>query len=159
MRVSSGKRQPLRLNERNSQMEHNDKKCVAILDAELPVGVVANASTFLGLTLGKMFPDMIGQDVTDAEGNTHAGILKIPVTVLRSSKPGLKELRQKLYRMEYEDLAVVDFSNISQSINVYSDFVDKVASSSDDDQTYLGIAILGNKKKVNSLTGSMPLLR
>jgi hypothetical protein len=140
-------------------MEQIEQKCVAILDCELPVGVIANTSAFLGLTLGKLFPELIGHDVTDAAGNTHAGILTIPVTVLRSNKHGLKELRQKLYRPEHDDLSVVDFSNFSQSIHIYSDFADKVSAASESDQTYLGIAILGNKKKVSSLTGSMPLLR
>ena len=137
----------------------NQKKCVMILDAELPIGVIANTSAILGVTLGKQFPEQVGEDVADATDKTHLGIITIPIAMLKESRDNLKSLRERLYGPEFSDLAVVDFSNVAQSCNVYSEYVAKAASIPQADHAYLGIAIYGDTKKVNSLTGALPLLR
>ncbi|MGO0862707.1 DUF2000 family protein, partial [Clostridioides difficile] len=43
--------------------------------------------------------------------------------------------------------------------NVYEEFTQKIATVQEDELQYFGIGIYGNKKQVNKLTGSMPLLR
>ena len=140
-------------------MNTNSKKCVMIIDSELPVGVIANTSAILGVTLGKHFPEQVGEDVADATGKMHLGIITIPIAILKESKESLKKLREQLYGPEYGDLVVVDFSDVAQGCNIYSEYVAKAASVPEEDRTYMGIAIFGDKKKVNSLTGALSLLR
>ena len=41
----------------------------------------------------------------------------------------------------------------------YAEFIEKMKDAAESELNYLGIAICGTKKKVNQLTGSMPLLR
>lgn len=41
------------------------EKCVLILDAELPLGLLANAAVILGATLGSRIPEVVGEDVYD----------------------------------------------------------------------------------------------
>lgn len=130
-----------------------------IIDSELPVGVIANTSAILGVTLGKHFPEQVGEDVADATGKMHLGIITIPIAILKESKESLKKLREQLYGPEYGDLVVVDFSDVAQGCNIYSEYVAKAASVPEEDHTYMGIAIFGDKKKVNSLTGALSLLR
>lgn len=38
-------------------MEKKNEKCVIVLDSDLPLGVLANTATILGITLGKHFPE------------------------------------------------------------------------------------------------------
>ena len=140
-------------------MKEVNKKCVMIIDAELPVGLIANTSAILGVTLGKHFPDQVGTDVWDATDKMHLGIIKIPIVMLKGDKDGLKELRKRLYNPVFNDLVVVDFSDVAQCCNIYSEYISKAASVPEQEHTYLGIAIFGNKKKINKLTGFMPLLR
>lgn len=140
-------------------MSECNMKCVMIIDSELPIGIVANASAILGITLGKHIPEQIGSDVIDASGRNHLGIISIPVTMLRGDKSILRGLRERLYSSEFNDLVVADFSDVAQVCNIYSEYVAKAANTKEEDHNYLGIAIYGNKKKVNKLTGSMPLLR
>ena len=64
-------------------MSESTMKCVMIIDSELPIGIVANTSAILGITLGKYIPEQIGEDVADASGQSHLGIITIPVTMLR----------------------------------------------------------------------------
>lgn len=140
-------------------MSDSNRKCVMIIDAELPTGIVANTSAILGITLGKHIPEQVGDDVIDASNLSHLGIITIPVTILRGDKEILKDLRQRLYGSEFSDLVVVDFSDVAQGCNIYSEYVAKATTTSEQDHNYFGIAIYGNKKKVNKLTGFMPLLR
>ena len=67
-------------------MEAENRKCVMILDEELPAGVLANAAGILGMTLGKQIPEVIGPDVLDKNGREHLGITAYPVPILKADK-------------------------------------------------------------------------
>jgi hypothetical protein len=135
------------------------KKLVLLLNENLPSGVMANTAAILGISLGRRFPEAVGEDVTDGSGFSHEGIVKIPVPVLKGSEEKLKELRGMLYREDYDDLTVVDFSDVARGCRTYGEYVEKSASTEESCYVYLGLAICGDAKKVNSLTGAMPLLR
>lgn len=136
-----------------------ETKCVLVLDENLPAGILANAAAILGITLGREIPECVGGDVTDASGCVHKGIITVPVPVLKGDRDTVKALREKLYSDEWNDLTVIDFSDVAQSCNTYDLYRQKVGLTEEADHTYLGIAIYGAKKKVNRLTGSLPLLR
>jgi len=130
-----------------------------VMDEDLPVGLLANTAAILGITLGKKLPEVVGADVTDGTGSEHLGIIGFPVPILRGSAGSIKALREKLYGPDFSDLTVVDFSDLAQGCKTYDEFTEKMKEVSEEDLTYFGLAICGAKKKVNKLTGSMPLLR
>ncbi len=136
----------------------NDIKLVILLDEKLPLGVMANTATILGISLGRQFPEVVGEDVMDGSGFVHRGIVRVPVPVLKGSEEDLKELRHRLYSSMYDDLTVVDFSDIARKCRGYGEYVGKAASLDESQYSYLGLAICGDAKKVNSLTGAMPLM-
>lgn len=140
-------------------MSDNNMKCVMIIDSELPMGIVANTAAILGMTLGKAVPQQVGPNVQDASAQTHLGIITIPVSMLRGEKESLKELRNRLYDEEFSDIITADFSDVAQSCNIYEEYIEKAGRTLQQDHRYFGIAIYGAKKKVNKLTGFMPLLR
>lgn len=140
-------------------MAQIEEKCVLVLDEALPLGIAANTAAILGITLGKHRPEAVGPDVADAEGAGHLGIIQFPVPVLKGTPESLQALRNALYRPEYSDMTVVDFSDVAQSCQTYEDFIAKMAGASGADLRYFGLALCGDKKKVNRLTGSLPLLR
>lgn len=61
-------------------MEAENRKCVMILDEELPAGVLANAAGILGMTLGKQIPEVIGPDVLDKKRKGAPGNHRLPRT-------------------------------------------------------------------------------
>lgn len=140
-------------------MERNVNKCVMVIDEALPAGIIANTAGIMGLTLGKHIPDTIGPEVLDKSGHTHLGIIRVPVPVLKADKEKIKEIRQRLYLPEFAGLLVVDFSDVAQSCNIYDDYIQKAAAVEETGFHYLGIGIYGEKRLVNKLTGSLPLLR
>lgn len=140
-------------------MDLQNEKCVMIIDETLPLGVIANTAAVMGITLGKNMPDIVGADVYDSTKKPHLGIIEFPVPILKGDAESIKTVREKLYEPEFMDLTVVDFSDLAQGCKTYQEFVEKMKSVSETQLNYLGIAICGTKKKVNKLTGSMPLLR
>lgn len=140
-------------------MDLQSEKCVMVIDEELPLGLIANTAAIMGITLGKEMPEVVGANVVDQSGNPHLGIIEFPVPILKGSPESLKGIREKLYQPEFKDLSVVDFSDLAQSCKTYAEFIEKMAVAPESSLMYLGIAICGPKKKVNKLTGNMPLLR
>lgn len=130
-----------------------------IIDESMPRGIIANTAAIMGITLGKKKPEIVGADVTDRSGNEHPGIIEFPVPVLRGSPEIIRQIREKLYQPDYWDLMAVDFSDLAQSCRTYDEYVTKMGHVSESTLQYFGVAICGPKKKVNQLTGSLPLLR
>lgn len=53
----------------------------------------------------------------------------------------------------------MDFSKLAQGCRTYDEFISKMHDTPERELSYIGIAICGGTKKVNALTGNMPLLR
>ncbi len=140
-------------------MNHEETKCVIVVDESLPTGILANTAAILGISLGRLVPQSVGPDVEDASGRSHTGIITLPLPVLKGNRELLRVLREKLYTPDFADLTVVDFSDVAQGCHVYNDYIQKSKATQEADYTYLGIAVFGNRKKVNKLTGSLSLLR
>ena len=130
-----------------------------IIDEGLPLGLIANTAAIMGITLGKKMPEVVGADVTDQSGNRHLGIIEFPVPVLRGSPEVIRQIREKLYQPDFCELTAVDFSDLAQSCKTYDEYMEKMGRVPGHTLRYFGVAICGAKKKVNQLTGSMPLLR
>ena len=140
-------------------MDLQNEKCVMVIDENLPLGIIANTAAILGITLGRQMPEVVGADVTDQSGHVHLGIIEFPVPILRGTTESIKEMREKLYQPDYADLTVVDFSDLAQGCKTYDEFIEKMSAVPESDLRYFGVAVCGAKKKVNKLTGSLPLLR
>lgn len=136
-----------------------EMKCVMVIDENLPTGLIANTAAVLALTLGKEIEGIIGPTVIDGSGHCHTGITTTPIPILKGDARMIKELRNKVYDEEFSDLFVVDFSNAAQTTKNYEEYTQKIASFTVNDLEYLGLALYGEKKKINKLTGSMGLLR
>ncbi len=136
-----------------------ENKCVLIVDENLPLGIIANTTAILGNTLGSHNPNVVGQNGSDKNNNEHLGIIEIPIPILKGNSEFLKALREKLYNSEYNNLLVADFTNVAQQCKTYNEYIDKIGKVSGEDISYFGIAIYGDKKQINKLTGNIALLR
>ncbi len=140
-------------------MELQDEKCVMVMEEGLPLGVAANAAAILGISLGRELPETVGPDVIDRSGREHVGIVAVPVPILKGTPERIREIRERLYEPDFSDLTVVDFSELAQGCKNYEEFVEKMGRTAEGELRYFGLAICGQKKKVNRLTGNLPLLR
>lgn len=140
-------------------MDLQREKCVMVIHEDLPAGVAANTAGILGMTLGKQLPEAVGPDVPDREGRRHLGIVAVPVPVLRADGETLRAIRERLYEPEFAGVTAVDFTDAAQSCRTYDEWQEKSARMEPGEMTYLGLGLCGEKKLVNRLTGSLPLLR
>ena len=138
---------------------NEERKCVMIVDESLPLGIIANTTAILGNTLGSHYPGAVGKNVLDKNENEHLGIIEIPIPILKGNKELLNNLRDTLYKEEYKDMIVADFSDVAQSCKTYDEYIQKISKVASNNINYFGIAIYGTKKQVNKLTGSIGLLR
>jgi hypothetical protein len=132
-------------------------KCVILVRAELPAGLSVNAAAVVALTLGQRVPELIGPDVKDADGTVHAGITLIPVPVLTASAERIAEVWSE--GNEDPDSVVVGFSDTAQSCRTYDEYITKLGATALGDLVFTSVGLFGPKKRVNKLTGSLPLLR
>lgn len=135
------------------------KKCVIVLDEQLPLGILVNTATILGISLGKLQPEVVGSDVMDQTSYVHPGVITFPVPILKGNKDLIKQLRQRLYEEEFSTVLTIDFSDLAQGCKNYEAYIEKMKEASEMSLSYYGILLCGPKKKVNQLTGSLPLLR
>lgn len=135
------------------------KKCVAVIDQDLPLGLIANTAAILGCTLGKKRTEIVGEDVVDQDDRLHLGIINTPIPILAATKDQIKEIYRTAHALQDESMMIVGFSDLAQRCKTYEDYTAKMAQTSDDDLNYLGICLSGSKKAVNRLTGSLPILK
>ena len=54
-------------------MDHQNEKCVMVIDEELPTGIIANTAGIMGITLGKKLPETVGPDCIRPERKVPSG--------------------------------------------------------------------------------------
>jgi len=132
-------------------------KIVLVVDPELPLGLIANTAAYLSFSLGQSLENMLAQDAIDRLGRVHMGTSPITMPILKADKELLKSIFEKA--SQNSDITIMDFTNIAQKHRVYSEYIEEIKDTPIVDLEYLGLALFGAKKAVNSLTGSLPLLR
>lgn len=133
-------------------------KMVIVLDESLPVGLLCNTSAVLSLTVGQKVEGLIDRDLVDKSGEKHAGITNQTMPILKTSQANLKTIQEKA-KLLGEELFVVDFTDAAQTTRSYADYEAKLKSKTTDELVLLGIALIGNKENVTSLTGNLGLLK
>ena len=131
-----------------------------VINRDLPLGLVANTAAVLGISLSKIYQeDIVGGDIVDADGNLHLGITAQTIPILSASREQVKEIREAMFEPAFAEVAAIDFSEAAQRCLNYEQYVRSLAQLSAEELFYLGVCMYGPKKKVNKLTGSLPLLR
>jgi hypothetical protein len=132
------------------------KKCVVVVDGGLPVGPLANTATVLAVTLGSRIGAIVGDDAIDGSGEAHAGLTRLPIPVLEADADTVKGIRLKA---SGTGLLLVDFTDAAQAPRDYAEYLENISRVQTEDLKYLGVALYGEKKPINKLTGGLPLLR
>ncbi len=132
-------------------------KIVMVVNNELPAGLIANTTAVLGISLGNLPLDLIGDDCLDSDHYTHKGITKESIPVLSSNANYLS----KIYRMclDMEDIELIGFNTIAQSCRDYNEYMGKLSNARNSELTYSGLCLYGKRKKIDRMTGSLGLLK
>ncbi|WP_435104549.1 DUF2000 domain-containing protein [Arhodomonas sp. AD133] len=135
-----------------------ETKCVFVLDGDQAPGILANAAAILAMSMGRLHPELIGEDLRDGSGQLHGGITTVALPVLKSNGAGLRALRRRAGTHE-PALSVVDVTTATRHTGSYQDYAATLKATDAAEIDYAGIALHGERRLVTGLTGSLPLLR
>ncbi|MCK2241949.1 MULTISPECIES: DUF2000 domain-containing protein [unclassified Crossiella] len=130
-------------------------KWVMVVDAELPAGLIANATACLGAVIGRALPNVLGPDTKDGSGSVHPGLPWLGCPILAADAAALTRIRAKAE--DRPDIFVADMSELAQTSRVYDEYQDTLAGT--EDIRYRAITIAGPRNRIDKLVGGLPLLR
>jgi hypothetical protein len=136
-------------------METNPVKCVMIVADDLPPGLAVNTAAVLAITLGRKIEHIVGPDIPDRAGLIHTGLTWLPIPILTADSETLRGVRAQA--AEQGDLLLVDVTDAAQEARTYETYERRLAETPPEDLVYRGVAIYGPKKRINGLTGRLPL--
>ncbi|HEI8865613.1 DUF2000 domain-containing protein [Serratia sp. AKBS12] len=132
-------------------------KCAIIVDQDLAVGLSMNAVSVIGIGFGKTVENLVGSDVASQDGVNYPGVISVPLPILRAPGAVLLAL---LSRTEHDDeIYCMPFSALAQSCKTYDDYRERIAAVASEQIELVAIGLIGPKKKINALTGNLPLYR
>ncbi len=133
-------------------------KCVLVIDHTLPIGLATNTAAVLSLSVGKLFPHLIGRDLEDNSGVRRAGITTATIPILRGEGEWLRNSREAMKAHEPE-LSVFELISATRTTKSYDEYATKMRDTPIHELEYFGLALCGPAKLVNKFTGSLPLFR
>ena len=107
------------------------------------------------MEISSLMPNFVPNFIKKSMKRLHFLIILSFITIFSSAEPYCDVRKFSIL----DGLAANSISDLAQGCKTYDEFIEKMKEVSEIDLNYLGIAICGSKKKVNKLTGSMPLLR
>lgn len=133
------------------------KKCVIVVDSDLPAGLMVNAAACLAVTLGERVEGIGGEDAIDGSGMVHPGLIPTGIAILGADAGTVKEIRVKAEGQE--GVFVADFTDAAQTPRNYGEYLENISKITSEDLTYLGVGLYGDRKPVSKLTAELKLLK
>jgi hypothetical protein len=137
------------------QFHPNREKCVIVLADGLPCGTAVSVAAVLALSIGVRVSFPLGGDAMDAAGVTHLALPRVGLPLLVAAAPELPLLRKQAARRR---LTVVDYTEAARSPD-YDEYRQALAAERTDEHRYLGLALAGARRDVNSIAGNLKLYR
>ncbi len=132
-------------------------KAAIVVDQAQPKGLLANTAAVLGVSLGAIHSEIIGPAIADASGTIHPGITGLPIPILAATDVKIAELI--VSARGAADLVCVPFNALAQRCTDYADYTDKLSTRNSEELAYVGVLLVGGKRSVATLVGSLPLVR
>lgn len=132
------------------------RKCVVVVDEDLPVGLQANIAGVLCLSVGRDHPDVVGDAVADADGRGYAGITRIPMPVLMASTDTIGRVAAAA---RAEAIYTACFTDAALTTKNYDAYTQQLAATPTDEVVHHGLVLLAGDKAVRRLTSGLPLLK
>ncbi|TYC61871.1 DUF2000 domain-containing protein [Rhodobacterales bacterium] len=130
------------------------KPAIIVAD-DLPVGLKANFAAVLGMSLGKMRPDLVGPDTQTGDDITLPGITSVAIPILAAPAEDLPRLFG-----EAGDLPLrLAYMQAAFEARNYADYTDRISGAALADHAPKAILLGGPRKAVDRICGRLPLVR
>ena len=130
-------------------------KAAIIIDDTLPLGYLANAVACITSGLFLKGNELVGNSI-QGQNIEFIPITKIPILILKPAKRSMNEILKEVQKVDIKYMA---FTLEAQSTTDYETYIQRVKGKGLDEVKLIGLGIVGPVKLVNSLVGSLPMLR
>lgn len=134
-----------------------DQVSVLIVDKALAApGLIANTAFVLGLTAGRLLPDVtFGPEVTDGDGAKHAFLTNIGHYVREAGQSKIQSLRQAFAAMP--EVKIIDYTEDAAPAD-YAAYTQSLANHKGEAIKYRAIHLYGPADKIVPLTKNLSRL-
>jgi hypothetical protein len=130
-------------------------KPVIVLADDLPAGLKSNLAAVLGMSLGKLRPDLVGADTPTEDGFLLPGVTTVAVPVLSAPAAQLPLLFAGAAGLPVR-LAYMEAAYVASD---YPDYAARIAASPLSSHVPRALLLAGSRKAVDRICGRLPLLR
>lgn len=135
-------------------------KVAIVLAADLAPGPAANVAACISAGLAASRPYWAGRSLVDASGWATVSSSHLPIAILKAPLIVMNALLQRLAEgPAQENGAISLFPAYAHAIHECSDYWHRHSLVSHTEEAMLGIGLVGGKRWVNRITGSLPLWR
>lgn len=130
-------------------------KSAIILNPDMPNGLLANSAACITSGLFLEGKEYVGEAIQGKDVE-YIPITKIPILILKLGNSSFIELYNKAKQLNIKCMV---FTKEGQSTTSYEEYIRRVKGKSINEVHILGLGVVGEEEKINSLTGSLPILR
>ncbi|MGQ7242253.1 DUF2000 domain-containing protein [Salinicola sp. V024] len=132
-------------------------KCVIVVDKALGAGHAANAVSVIGVSMGRSVEGLVGPDMRSKDNVNYPGVIYSPLPILLSSNELLRETLEEA--LVDEEINSIPFSALAQSCKTYQEYEERISEADSSSIELVAVGLIGPKKKISRLTGSLPLFK
>lgn len=132
-------------------------KCAIIVEKTLSPGLAINAASVIGVSLGRRVENLVGPEMQSKDGVVYPGVIYAPLPILLTQEESLTTTLSRA--LADPDILVMPFSTLAQSCKTYEEYCERIAQARSESIDLAAVGLLGPKKKINKLTGHLPLYR
>ncbi|MBJ7223542.1 MULTISPECIES: DUF2000 domain-containing protein [unclassified Brenneria] len=132
-------------------------KCVIVVDKALGLGHAVNAVSVIGVSMGRSVEGLVGPDMQSKDNVNYPGVIYAPLPILLSSNELLHEILEKA--LADDEINSIPFSALAQSCKTYQEYEARISEADSQSIELVAIGLIGPKKKISRLTGSLPLFK
>jgi hypothetical protein len=133
-------------------------RLAVVVDAALPLGLLANTVATIAVGLGAALPAFGGTTLMDAHGRAIMNSADRPVPILQAPAETIRAILLKALPTP-DGGVVVAFPQFARSLHAFADYAQQFPTRDLAEETIEGLGLAGPEKWVRSLTGSLKLLR
>jgi DNA/RNA-binding domain of Phe-tRNA-synthetase-like protein len=145
------------VHEVRDEYPYDDKKITVVVADDIEPGIATNVVGHLTTSVGKNADDIMGRPFyTDKSGEKHIGISRYPVIILKGKKSKIEKL---IDQARDENLLVVDYPKEMFETRTDDDLNQALEKKAEEELEYYGVALCGDKDKVEKLTKNFSLYK
>lgn len=139
--------------------DYTEKRIIAVIDKDLPVGLAMNALGHLAFSAGNKTDNSWQgkEEIIDSDNFIHKGISKYPFIALKASKDEIKYIIHEARKKP--GILMIDFTKEMFDTDTDDSLVNELKKAKESLIQYQAVILAGSSKILKTLTGHLKLYK